>query len=307
MGSSSGWPRAHRFIGACVVAALLAGCAADGAAVAPQSVAVNGRPNGIAVRPTDGAVFITDDATNSVLSSADGHAFAHYAALPAVAGQPNNSVSQLTFTDARTLLIARFGFGAAGALLGMAGPDKVTTFSGPDPARRRLGLAVLAPGKVLSTWLVKNGSAPQYGGLSLLTYDAATGNATERDVMTGFAKPVGVVVSGGQVFVADEAGNKIVSARIDALLAAPQPAAAGTVFAQIDSPDLLAADSSGTLYTKCNRSGLCRIAPNGAVTVLANDFHDARGVALDESRRVLYAVDRAAAGGTSYVRILPLR
>ncbi len=307
MVSSSGWMRVRALVGAWLLAAWLAGCAAAGGGVAPQRTALDARPNGIAVRSSDGAVFISDDLTNSVLSSADGHTFTRYAALPAVAGQANTSLSALAFADAQTLLIARFGFGTAGALLAIGGPNRITTFGGPDPARRRLGLAVLAPGQVLSTWFVKNGSEPQVGGLSLLTYDAATGDATERDLLLGLGKPVGVAVAGGSVLVTDAARNQIVSARLDALLAAPQPTTAATVFAQIDHPDLLAADSSGALYTKCGNSGFCRIAPNGAATVLANDLHDARGVAVDEPRRVVYVVDRAAAGGTSYVRALALR
>jgi hypothetical protein len=46
---------------------------------------------------------------------------------------------------------------------------------------------------------------------------------------------------------------------------------------------------------------------DGKVTPLANDFYDARGVALDETRHVLYVIDRAAAGATRYVRALPLQ
>ncbi|GAB2916733.1 hypothetical protein GCM10027093_64070 [Paraburkholderia jirisanensis] len=296
----------------------LAACALGGgkgaesaAGAAPQRIAVEARPNGIAVRSGDGALFITDDTTNSVLVATDQHSFTRYAALPA--GDANRSLSQLDFAEPRLLLVARFGFGTAGALLGVAGPQQITSFAGPDPVRRRLGLAVIAPGKVLSTWFVKRddqpANAPHSAGLSVLMYDTTTGGAVERDLLTGFGKPVGVAIAHGNVYVADAANNRIVTARLDTLLAAaqPAPAASATVFAQVDSPDLLAADSSGALYTKCGKTGFCRIGPDGKLTQLANDFHDARGVALDESRHTLYVVDRAAAGGTSYVRSLPLR
>ncbi len=54
-------------------------------------------------------------------------------------------------------------------------------------------------------------------------------------------------------------------------------------------------------------AGLCRIAPDGTISLLANDFQDARGVAVDVPRHLLYAIDRAGStGGTSYVRIFPL-
>lgn len=183
--------------------------------------------------------------------------------------------------------------------------------------RRRLGLATIEPGKVLSTWFVKRDDLPANAprnatppaGLSVLMYDSATGGAVERDLLTGFGKPVGVAISHGNVYVADAANNRIVTARLDTLLSAAQPASATSakVFAQIDSPDLLAADSSGALYTRCGKTGFCRIGVDGKVTPLANDFYDARGVALDETRHVLYVIDRAAAGATRYVRALPLQ
>ncbi|CAB3766817.1 hypothetical protein [Paraburkholderia humisilvae] len=321
--------------GAWLLAGTLAGCAAGAGPAAPQRIAVDARPNGIAVRVGDGAVFITDDATNSVLAAVDGQRFTRDATLPPVAGQDRNSLSQLVVADPHLLLVARFGFGTGGALVGIAAGDgnseRITAFSGPDTARRRLGLAVLGPGQVLSTWFVKHGNTPQYGGLSLLTYDAATGRATEQDWITGLVKPVGVAVANGEVYVSDEAGNRILKARIDALrAAAPQPVSMATVVARIDGPDLLAVTHDGTLYTKCGKTGFCKIAADGAVTQIANDFHDARGVALDETRHLLYVIDRAKqandvtgpkdvsgrkdisgpkdapASGTSEVRVLPL-
>jgi DNA-binding beta-propeller fold protein YncE len=328
---SASWKGLRVAFGAWLAAGALAGCAAGGGTAAPRTIAVDARPNGIAVRPGDGALFITDDASNSVLSAADGHPFTRYAALPAVPGQPRSSLSQLAFADPRALLVARFGFGTSGALVDIAARDastdtspipnapKVTAFDGPDPARRRLGLAVLGAGQVLSTWFVKEGNAPQYGGLSLITYDTASGRASEQDWMTGLAKPVGVAVANGYVYVSDEAGNRVLKARIDALRAAPQPASSASVVAQIDGPDLLAAGHDGTLYTKCGKHGFCKIAADGTVTQLASGFNDARGVALDEARGVLYVVDRGSASkekqdtkesqgdGTSEVRVLPLR
>jgi hypothetical protein len=326
---SAKWKGVCVAFGMWLVASALAGCAAGGGGMAvPQRFAVEAKPNGIAVRPGDGAIFITDDATSSVLAATGSNrTFARYAAVPAVPGQDRNSLSQLEFAGPRALLVARFGFGTSGALVEIAGSEantdatarKITTYAGPDPVRRRLGLAVLGPGQVLSTWFVKQGNTRQYGGLSLITYDSASGRATEHTWMTGLIKPVGVAVANGNVYLSDEASNRILKARIDALRAAPQPASSATVIAQVDGPDLLAASRDGTLYTKCGKRGFCRIAADGAVTQLANDFNDARGVALDETRHVLYVVDRgnvskpmndtkeSHGGSTSEVRVLPLR
>ena len=171
----------------------------------------------------------------------------------------------------------------------------------------RLGLVELAPGQLLSTWFVKSGNNPPQGGLSLVTYDAGTHTAAERDLLTGLGKPVGVAVSGGSVFVSDQANNNIVKARLSDLLSSAGTVTP-TVVAQIDSPDLMAVDAEGRLYTKCNKNGLCKIAPDGTISVLANDFQDARGVAINATHHVLYAVDRASpASGTSYVRTFAIK
>ncbi len=69
----------------------------------------------------------------------------------------------------------------------------------------------------------------------------------------------------------------------------------------------MAVDEHATLYTKCNAHSVCEIASNGAITILANDFHDARGIAIDPTRHLLYVVDRAATGRTSYVRTYRLK
>jgi hypothetical protein len=290
----------------CGLLAALAGCGGDNVTAVPQRIAVSASPNGIAVRPADGAVFITDDQTNGVLSSPDGRTFSHYASVPVVAGQ-SNSLSQLSFADAGALMIERFGFGTASAVFSITGADTIAALSGPDPARRRLGLISIGSNRLLSTWFIKLGSNPPQGGLSLITYDPNAHTAVERDLLTGLGKPVGVAVSGDAVYVSDQANNDIVKSSLSALLGGSQAVAPGAQFAQVNSPDLMAVDASGTLYTKCNTTGLCRIAPDGTLSLLANDFQDARGVAVDAPRHLLYAVDRAGStGGTSYVRIFPL-
>ncbi|WP_207002986.1 hypothetical protein [Trinickia mobilis] len=274
---------------------------------APQRIALDAHSNGVAVRPSDGAVFITDDRTNTVLSSADGVTFTPYAAIPVVAGQPN-ALSQLTFSRSGVLFAERFGYGTASAVFAITGRGALAALGGPDPARRRLGLVSAGEGELLSTWFVKHGASPPQGGLSLLTYDAATHTALERDLLTGLGKPVGVAVFGGTVFVSDQANDRIVEANLDQLLNAPQPLPSAATFAHVESPDLLAVDASGTLYTKCNKDGLCKIAPDGTVGVLADDFQGARGVAIDAARHKLYAIDRAASkSSASYLRVFWLR
>jgi len=287
------------------LAAALIGCSTPAATVQPQKTAVDALPNGIAVRPADGAVFITDDRTSSVLASTGG-AFTPYASIPVEAGQ-GKSLSQLTVARSGALLVERFGFGTASAIFEITGSGTASALVGPNLARRRLGLVELAPGQLLSTWFVKTGNNPPQGGLSLVTYDVATHTATERDLLTGLGKPVGVAVSGGSVVVSDQANDNIVKASLGELLSSAGMVTP-TVVARIANPDLMAVDAQGRLYTKCNKTGLCEIAPDGTVSVLANDFQDARGVAIDALHHALYAVDRASpASGTSYVRTFAIK
>ena len=297
--------RAAAVIATVSFVAALAGCCTPQTIIQAQKTAVEALPNGIAVRPADGALFITDDRTSSVLYSRGG-AFTPYAAIPAEAGQ-GKSLSQITFAQSGALLAERFGFGTASAIFEVSGNGAAVALSGPNPARRRLGLVELAPGQLLSTWFIKNGNNPPQGALSLVTYDAATHIATERDLLSGLGKPVGIAVSGGNVFVSDQANGTIVKANLDTLLNSPLPMTPA-VFARVDSPDLMTVDSEGRLYTKCNKNGLCMITPDGTVSVMANDFQDARGVAIDAAHHVLYAVDRGpSSGGTSYVRSFPIK
>jgi len=124
----------------------LSGCGSAQVVSAPQRVTLDARANGIAIRPADGTIFITDDKTNSVLASADGKNFKPFASIPAAAGQAN-ALSQVSIADTGSLLLGRFGFGTAGAVFDIAADGSASILSGPDPMRRRLGLAAIGTGK----------------------------------------------------------------------------------------------------------------------------------------------------------------
>ena len=284
----------------------LSGCGSTQVASTPQRISLDARANGIAIRPADGAVFITDDKTNSVLSSADGKAFKPFASLPPVAGQAN-ALSQVSMADDGSLLVGRFGFGTAGAVFDIGADRSVSALSGTDPMRRRLGLAVIGTGKILSTWFVKNGNSPATGGLSLITYDVSSHAASEHNLLTGLAKPVGIAVQGDTVFISDQTDNMILKTSLSGLINHAQSGGLSTTVIKINGPDLLSIDSNGTLYTKCNSTAVCKINPDESVAVIANDFEDARGTAIDRTHHVLYVIDRPkSADSGSVLRAIPL-
>lgn len=274
---------------------------------APMRIELNAQPNAIAVRPGDGALFITDDHSNGILWSSNQSDFRPYASLPTIAGQPG-SLSQFVFIRPDALLVQRFGFGETGALFVVSAAGEVHALTGPASDRRRLGLVSIGPGRALSSWFVKRGSEPPAGGVSLVSYELTTYTATERDIVTGLAKPVGIAVHDGTLFVTDQSKGEILRYDLPELLAEPAPPQSSTVFARIESPDLLAADGSGTLYTKCGAHGFCRIAQDGTVSRLADDFQDARGVTIDEPRHLVLVIDRAkgASATTSAIRAFAL-
>jgi hypothetical protein len=285
---------------------VLSGCSSVQIVSAPQRVSLDARANGIAIRPDDGTIFITDDKTNSVLSSADGKTFKPLAAIPLVAGQ-GNALSQVSIADSGSLLVGRFGFGTAGAVFDIGADRSVSALSGTDPTRRRLGLAVIGTGKILSTWFVKNGNSPATGGLSLITYDVSSHAASEHNLLTGLAKPVGIAVQGDTVFISDQTDNMILKTSLSGLINHAQSGGLSTKVIKINGPDLLSIDSNGTLYTKCNSTAVCKISPDESVAVIANDFEDAHGVAIDRTHRVLYVIDRPkSADSGSTLRAIPL-
>jgi DNA-binding beta-propeller fold protein YncE len=284
----------------------LSGCSPAQIVSAPQRVSLDARANDIAIRPADGTIFITDDKTNSVLSSADGKTFKPFAAIPVVTDQ-GNALSQVSIADGASLLVGRFGFGTASAVFEVEANGSVSPLSGTDPMRRRLGLVALGAGKILSTWFVKNGNSPATGGLSLITYDTSTHAASEHNLLTGLAKPVGIAVQGDTVFISDQADNMILKTTLSGLINHAQPGGLNTAVIKINGPDLLSIDSNGALYTKCNSTAVCRISPDESVAVIANDFEDARGVAVDPAHHVLYVIDRPkSASSASTLRTFPL-
>jgi DNA-binding beta-propeller fold protein YncE len=289
-----------------VAAVTLSGCGSAQVASAPIRASLDARANGITIRPAEGRIFITDDKTNSVLSSVDGSTFTLFAAVPVVAGQAN-ALSQVTIADTGSLLVGRFGFGTAGAVFDIGADKSVSALSGPDPTRRRLGLSAIGAGRLLSTWFVKNGNAPATGGLSLITYDESAHTASEHNLLTGLAKPVGIAVQGDTVFISDQANNMILKTSLSGLINHAQAGGLNTTVIKINGPDLLTIDSNGALYTKCNSTAVCRISPDNSVAVIANDFEDARGVAIDPGHHLLYVIDRQkSASGASTLRSIPL-
>ena len=289
---------------ACLVSLCLAACGLPGPS-APQTITLDGAPNGVAVRQADGTIYVTDDTSNAILASSDGVRFSTRATIPDTAGE-RHSLSQIATGAGSELFVERFGFGKSSAIFRVDAAGRVTLASNTHPERRRLGLVVLSGTQLLSSWFQKQGDEPAQGGVSLVSLDPSKNIATERDLVVGLGKPVGIAVAGDTLYITDQTNDRIVRTALRAALAAPSLVTAD-VFAQVTAPDLLAASPDGTLYTKCGQHALCRFSATGHSTVVADDFDEPRGVAVDAAKKRIIAVDRARGSARpSRLRVLPM-
>jgi glucose/arabinose dehydrogenase len=302
----------RRLLAAIATTMFLSSCGSVPPGSTAQKVPLAGTPNGVAVRDSDGAVFVTDDRTNGIVMTShigdeDAPAFSSYARIPAAAGE-RTGLSQIAFAPNGHLLVESFGFGATSAVFDIAPSGQVALASDVNSERRRLGLLVLDGGTFLSSWFVKEGNAPPVGGVSVVTRGAAPRQVTERDIVTGLGKPVGLATVGDQLYISDQAANRIYKVDLQAARAANAPVPASDVFATVEAPDLLAASPDGTLYTKCGAHAVCRFSKRGRATVIADDLDSPRGVAVDVARKRLVAVDRSGAPDKpSSLRVLPIK
>ena len=302
----------RRLMAAIAMTMFLAACGTVGKSTVAQNVPLTGAPNGVAVRDADGAVFVTDDKTNAILMTTgigeeDAPAFSLYARLPAAEGE-RTGLSQIAFAPNGHLLVERFGFGSSSAVFDVAPSGQVALAADTNAARRRLGLLVLDGGTFLSSWFVKEGSAPASGGVSVITRGTAPGQVIERDIVTGLGKPVGLATAGDMLYISDQAANRIYKVDLQAARAANAPLPASDVFATVEAPDLMAATSDGTLYTKCGAHAVCRISKRGRPAVVADGLDAPRGVAVDVARKRLVVVDRT--GGQdkpASLRVVPIK
>lgn len=320
------------------VSSMLAGCGDDDDASAdrgPTTIALAADPNGVHWDAAENRLYLTDDTSNAILRwDGDGTTtFSSYAALPALqppATPTQTSLGGLTRTSGQRFYTTRFGFGNAGTAIEVDAPA-ARILAGLDPARRRIAIAVSAAGELLDSWFTTPPSpsaSTANGGVSMMTVNA-DGSASEREIVTGLSKPVGVVTVGRTLFVSDQATGKLLSFALDTVLAAPASAEQGTTVASFsanlassdpasrsaDNIDQLAAASDGTLFLGGRGGRLFRVGADGAVSTLAEFNTSAdpgrlqvRGVAYDAANRrlfvVLHSMDDAVAGHS--LRIVPI-
>lgn len=259
----------------------------------PLSIAVDGDPNGLWW--ANGTLFLADDDNNRILRWTDSDGLGLQGELPA-APADGAGLGQLVQLDDGTLVVTRFGYGTAGDVVTLSASGQGAVVPGLEGERRRIGLAVAPDGALYDGWFV-SGDAGRVGAISRLSL-----SGEEQTILDGLRKPVGVLVVGDQLYVADQDAGQILAAP----LATPS---AVSVLALVDSPDLLCAGPSGSLFTGGKDGMVRRILADGTVETLASGHQEIRGVAYDAENGRLFFVDHDgddSDGENNFLQILPV-
>ena len=269
----------------------------------PTTLSVDAALNGLYWDKSEQRLFVTDEKANTVRVWSGGTQFAQYANLPK-APDSGATLGQITRTANGTLYLTRFGFGTDGAVIAVPRSGEAYNLRGTDALRRRIGVTTTPDGALLDGWFIKGGS----GAVSELALSGDT--ATERELITGLGKPVGLAVVGDTVFVSDQNTGNVLSYSLAKVRATPATLADGKIiatFTTLDGIDLMTAAADGTLFFGGSGGKLFRVSPQGATSVIASGLPKIKGVAYDErNRRLFAAVAAADASSQPSVRIVPV-
>jgi DNA-binding beta-propeller fold protein YncE len=267
------------------------GAADSGMAAATRTLqlALDGDPNGLFWDAAGQTLYIADNRNNRILTWTEA-GLGMPIALPAA--PPNGpGLGQVTRTGDGTLLTTRFGFGTDGAVLYVKANGDTGTVPMLDTLKRRIGI-VTDGDNVYDSYFVVAGS--RVGAVAKLTLDG-----TEVDVMQGLQKPVGLIVLNGVLYAADQMAGEILKCTLPAC-------SDKTQFAALASPDLLSAGPNGSFFSGSPDGNVYELSSAGAVQSVGT-FQQPRGTAYDAVNKRLFIADHSGtAGGTNYLRIIPL-
>jgi hypothetical protein len=246
-----------------------------------RSFELPAEPNGLWWDGASRALYFAGDESHAIYRWRDAGDVRSIATLPAPP-EGKAGLGQPVVLGDGTIVVTRFGHGVAGGILVVRPDGSSALVPGLDPARRRIGLAVAADGALYDSWFLFDEAAHSFhGAVSRLALDGG-----ETDVLTGLAKPVGVLVVGGQLYVSDQEGNRILRAPL------ASPGAAQPFVANLEAPDLLCAGPGGAIFAGGKLGVVYRIAPDGSVARVAGGYRAVRGVAYDAAGKRLFVVER---------------
>jgi sugar lactone lactonase YvrE len=272
-----------------------------------------------------GGLYIADQGNNRIAKWTDAAGFVPAASLPGQADAGGALGQLVRLLDGR-LIVTRPGAGTQGGVLVVSATGVASTVSAPDaglkPTRQRVGLTFLPDNTLVDTYFVET-DAGSSGALATLAL-----TASEKDLLTGLTKPIGVVHSEGNLFVSDQAlgailkigkaggvyvtgdGGDAEAGSADAAKADSGDAAAvarAAVFAAIDRPGYLCQGPDGSLFVASLTGTVMQVSRAGVVSVVASGLKEPRGVAFDGAARRLFVADHdPAAAAQQSIRIYPI-
>jgi hypothetical protein len=258
----------------------------------PTTLEIDGDPNGLW---WDGALVIADDDNNRLLRWSDADGLGLIGELGRAPAQ-GAGLGQPVRTADGAVVVPRFGFGTAGEVATLSADGETGFVPGLDRERRRIGLGQGPDGALYTSWYLSD-AGNRAGAVSLL--DLSGGEDT---LVSGFVKPVGVIVLDGALIVSDQLDNLIVRCPLDD----PEDK---QIFVRVDGPDLLAAGPDGGVFTG-GPGGELRLAfPDDTFEVVQGGFQEVRGVAYDPDNRRVFVVDHDgddSDGTVNFLHILPV-
>lgn len=277
--------RSNSFFFTVFVSAIATGCIdtpldGEGPAVdrGPTSIPLDADPNGLRLL-NDGTLLIADDNNNRVLAFTDDDGTSLYATLPTAAANGPGLGDVALLADGR-LVLPRFGFGTAGDVVVVETDKTSRVVPALDATRRRLGAAQGPDGTVYVSGFTVAGDGVKLGAVWRLDLDTGT----ETAVVEGLKKPVGLLVVGDTLFIADQERKEISMGTLPALDDV-------TTFATgLPSADLLSAGPNGVLFTGSKDGDVYRIDA-GSFVLAFDGLQEARGTAYDDVNRRLFVAD----------------
>lgn len=264
------------------------------APVTPQTIEVDGDPNGLFWSAGDNVLYVADDAGNRILSF-DGSAFQVVATLPG-ASSSGPGLGQLLRRSDGSIVVPRFGYGTAGDVVVVDPDGKARALKKLDKQRRRIGLTEGKDGRLFVGYFA--GEKPsRVGAVAVLDIDAET----ESDIATDFKKPVGVLADADGLLVADQDASEIFRVPFDS----PEKR---SVVARIEAPDLMTWGEDGSFYVGSKAGVINHVRADGTVERVGDSLREVRGIAVDTALKRIFAVDHdtKATSARHYLQILPL-
>ena len=179
--------------------------AADAGAVVrgPVAIPFDGDPSGLYWEyGANAALYIADTANNRIVKWTDKEGFVARWDLPPPPDPGGAGLGQVVRALDGTMFVTRFGFGTAGAVVSIDKTGDGGPLSGPDASlsvkRRRIGLALLPDGTLVDTYFTP-GDAGRIGAVASLKL-----TPSEKNLVTGLTKPVGVLFNEGKLFITDQ-------------------------------------------------------------------------------------------------------